>query len=82
MFGHSISMNFDNKHPTHNTGIGGLFTLLTYAIIIAMVAIKTQRIITYGNPDLNSITELSPEGLKEDHDYTDMNAFNFHSIKK
>lgn len=47
IFGHRISMNFDNKSPTHNTFIGAFFTLFIYGVIIAMVTFKTIRIINY-----------------------------------
>lgn len=40
-----------------------------------------MRILSYGNPDLNSILQLSYEGLKIDHDYNKLSLFNFHTLK-
>ena len=82
MFGHQISMNFNDQQASHKTIIGGMFTVITYVIIIIMVVFKVIRIFTNGNPDLNSIVELSPEGLLEDHKFTDMNILPFYILKK
>jgi len=82
IFGHRISMNFDDKYPTHNTWIGGLFTLFTYFCICAMVGFKIHRVINYNNPDLNSITEMSNQGLLDDHDYYKLDGFMFYALVK
>lgn len=82
IFGHQISMNFDNKNPTHNTLIGGLFTQLTYFMIVGILVFKTIRVVTYENPDLSSITGFSPEDLIVDHEFPKLNLLNFYNLKK
>ena len=64
VFGHPIRLNFDNFNSTHNTKIGGLFSLLVYLIIAAMMISKTIRVVTNDNPDMSTIKGRDPEMLK------------------
>jgi hypothetical protein len=82
IFGHHIALNFDNENPTHRTWVGGIFSLIIYGLIISMIISKAVRIVTYDNPDLNTIKERDPGILLADHKFTKMNMFNFHALKK
>jgi hypothetical protein len=55
IFGHQISLNFDNENPTHNTGFGGVATVVIYCLLLTLVLSKAVRVVGYGNPDLNTI---------------------------
>jgi hypothetical protein len=82
IFGHSIMMNFDNKYPVHHTFVGAIFSIVFYVAIFTMIGFKIQRVVSKGNPDLNSVTELSPDGLKINYNFSDMNVLNFYGLKK
>ena len=81
-FGHTINLNFDDKIPTHNTIIGGLVSMVLNLVVLALVAAKTMRVISYDNPDINSIILPNVEGLQVDVNYTSMSTFTFHAMRK
>ena len=77
-------MNLDDMSTTHKTAVGGVFTLLIYVFIFCFVVQKTSRIVTNRNPDFYTVTELDtdPLGTEADHDYSEMRAFNLHTLTK
>jgi len=81
MFGTPIKVNFDNVNGTHNTEIGGFFSMIIYAIIMAMIISKTIRIVTHDNPDLNSVIERDASVLLEDHYLKDMDLQTFYVLR-
>jgi len=81
-FGHTINMNFDDKIPTHNTIIGGLASMALNMVVLALVVAKVLRVVNNDNPDMNSIISPNVLGLQVDVNYTTMNAFTFHALKK
>lgn len=60
IFGHHIALNFDDENSTHRTPIGGLVSCIIYGVILAMIVSKIQRVVTYDNPDLNTVWERDP----------------------
>jgi len=80
MFGHPIRMNFDGVNPSHNTKFGGLFSILVYMVISAMIISKTIRVVTNDNPDMNTIKARDKQRLKEEFKYNDMSFGENHII--
>ena len=45
MFGHTITFNFDRKGDTHNTIIGGFFSLIIKLFLYFYIALCFERLI-------------------------------------
>jgi hypothetical protein len=62
MFGHAIPWNF-NGNETHNTSIGGIFSIVINIFIIWYISINFIKLVTYDDDSIN--TTLSKLDLHE-----------------
>ena len=64
-FGHQVSLNFDKNGDTHNTTIGGFFSIFIRAFIAWYVIIKFNKLLTYGDDNMQyteSLVDLNSTG--------------------
>lgn len=66
MFGHPIQLNFNNKGSTHNTVVGGFFSIFIRAFLLFYVAYIFTKMFTYGNnTERNATFTLVSDGSSE-----------------
>ena len=67
-YGFPISLNFDEKGPSHNTLFGGILTLIFYMYIIIYISFGINKIVNHGQDnyvlynqaiDLGSLGEVN-----------------------
>ena len=49
LFGHPIELNFNNKGSTHNTFVGGFFSIFIRFALFVYVVVIVMKMLTYGN---------------------------------
>lgn len=54
MFGHVAQLNFNKHHRSHNTIIGGGFSILILISLFALILMKTITLFTLGSNDIHS----------------------------
>ena len=66
MFGHPTELNFNNKGSTHNTVIGGFFSIFIRAFLVFYVGYIFFQMFTYGNDTVrNSTFTLDSDAASE-----------------
>lgn len=68
-FGHTVTLNFDNKGDTHNTAIGGFFSLFIRAFITWYVTLNIYKLITFGGDNMQYTESLLNLKEMKDVDY-------------
>jgi hypothetical protein len=56
MFGHPIELNFDKKGSTHNTVVGGFFSIYIRLFLTFYVSYIFYQMFTYGNDTVRNAT--------------------------
>ena len=56
MFGHPIELNFNNKGSTHNTIVGGFFSIYIRMFLLFYVSYIFHQMFTYGNDTVRNAT--------------------------
>lgn len=51
-FGHSIHLNFDKNGETHNTTIGGFFSIFIRSFILWYVFLNMFKLFSYGGDNM------------------------------
>lgn len=57
-FGHTITLNFDKNGDTHNTTIGGFFSIFIRSFIIWYVFMNLHKMVYYGNDNMQYTESL------------------------
>lgn len=82
MFGHVIALNFNKKGESHNTVIGGIFSVITKIMFTVYCYMQFEKLITYGQNSLVTtilkidLDKFGPVELKTS------NYYSFHVFKK
>lgn len=80
MFGHPIELNFNKKGSTHNTVVGGFFSIFIKSFLLFYVIYIFYQMFTFGNDVVRNATfslladSESGEKLENSIDYGDMQA--------
>ena len=64
-FGHQVSLNFDKNGDTHNTIIGGFFSIFIRLFIMWYIVMNFYKLITYEDDNMQyteSLVDLSEIG--------------------
>lgn len=80
-FGYHINLNFDRNGDTHNTIIGGTFSIFIRCFIAWYVAIKCQKLITYDDDNMNYTESLINLNETEEISYGDTKFYFFGVLK-
>ena len=56
LYGHQISINFDNSGDNYKTNIGGVISLILTAALIALFSIDLQNMLNHENDAINDET--------------------------
>jgi hypothetical protein len=67
MYGHTININFDKKGDTHNTVIGGCFSLIIKISMLVYISLNLKKLI------LSEGDELGAEEFLLAHEQADSN---------
>ena len=82
MFGHTIKLNFNKQGDTHQTIIGGFFSLIISLAMTTYVFINVKKLWLYEDDSLNlEIQKLDLDSLDE-LAYGSSDLFMFHTIRK
>ena len=63
LFGHQVQMNFNQKGPTHNTCIGGFFSIIVKIAMLVYIFLRFKALLLY-EEDINT-TEMNVIDLDE-----------------
>ena len=82
MFGHTIQLNFNKQGDSHQTAIGGFFSIFIRVAMLVYVAYNFAKMIFY--QDDSNFTEAIPLNLDEfgDKNYNETDMFMYHVISK
>ena len=82
MFGHTITFNFDRKGDTHNTIVGGSFSIFIRLFLILYTGICFKRLIWQERDSLNTTLLLNDIKKVGAVDYLDTNMTVYWVLRK
>ena len=82
MFGHTITFNFDRKGETHNTIVGGSFSIIIRFFLTFYVAICFKRLIYHERDTITTTLMLEDLVNSGGVDYMDLNMTIFWVLRK
>lgn len=80
-FGHQVSLNFDRKGDTHNTIIGGTFSIFIRCFITWYVSLNCYKLLTYANDSMSYTESLINLNQTDAINYSGTN-FYFYGVLK
>ena len=82
MFGHTINLNFNKEGDSHQTTLGGFFSVFIRIFMVIYVWMNIKKMLLH--EDDSTYTEASPLDLDEygSKRYDETNMFMFHVIRK
>ena len=82
MFGHVIQLNFNKEGDSHQTSIGGFFSIFIRAAMTMYVFMNFKKM--WKNEDDSTFTEVNTLDLNEfgEMKFDETNMFMFHVIRK
>jgi hypothetical protein len=82
MFGHTINLNFNKEGDSHQTSLGGFFSIFIRAAMTMYVFMNFKKMIY--NEDDSTFTEVNTLNLNEfgEQKFSDTNMFMFHVLRK
>jgi hypothetical protein len=83
LFGHPITLNFDQDGPEHKTIIGGVFSIILKLMMFFYVLRLLLQLVTLGNPDIIRYTTFTDyEQDTEATEYKNLEAQIFFVFEK
>ena len=85
MFGHTINLNFNKQGDTHQTFIGGFFSLFIKLAMATYVFLNLKKLWLYEEDSIKvEITKHHNinDGLEEEESYANTKMFIFHILRK
>ena len=82
MFGHTICLNFNKQGDTHQTTIGGFFSMIIKLAMSTYIFINVKKLWLFESDSLNmEIQKLDLDSLDE-RAYGNTKLFMFHTLRK
>lgn len=81
MFGHPVTLNFDKKGDTHNTWIGGIFSIFVKLFMVFFIALKVKKLVLREGAGTSNATILKKVDLMGDVEWNDLRISTFFVLK-
>ena len=81
MFGHVVNLNFDRKGNSHNTWIGGIFSILIKLFMVVFISLKFKRLIYRDGPNVAVAGLLVKVDLMGEVAWNETNLVSFFVMK-
>ena len=82
MFGHTICLNFNKQGDTHQTFIGGFFSLIIKLAMSTYIFINVKKLWLYEDDSLNMEIQMLDLDSLDELAYKSTKMFIFHTIRK